>query len=59
MHTQINIPTNSESGLIPQRGDTNTFQKDKSKEEILENSSVNIIMMYNIVMTKETVRLKN
>ncbi len=31
MHTQINIPTNSESGILPQRGISNTFQKNKSK----------------------------
>ena len=40
MHTQINIPSNSESGILPQQGISNTFQKDKSKEEILEKSSV-------------------
>ena len=40
MLTQINIPTNSESGILPQLGISNTFQKDKSKEELLEKNSV-------------------
>ena len=40
MLAQINILTKSESDLLPQQGISNTFQKDKSKEEILEKSSV-------------------
>ena len=50
MYTQINIPTNSESGILPQQGSTNTFQKDKSKEEILEKSSVETTVIYNHIV---------
>ena len=37
MLTQINIPAKSKSGILPQQGDTNTFQKDKSRQEISDN----------------------
>ena len=40
MHTQINIPTNSESGILPQQRSTNTFQKDKSK--LLDRVSIDM-----------------
>ena len=53
MHTQINIPTNSESGILPQQGSTNTFQKDKSKQELLEKSSVEAAESYNHIIKLE------
>ncbi|HUX60976.1 MAG TPA: hypothetical protein VMV32_06675 [Ignavibacteriaceae bacterium] len=51
MHTQINIPTKSECGILSQRGSTNTFHKDKSKEEILGHRSVKTMMMYNYALS--------
>ncbi|MHB8581508.1 MAG: hypothetical protein ACYDA4_16820 [Ignavibacteriaceae bacterium] len=45
MHTQINITAKSDSGILPQQGNTNTFQKDKSKQEILEHSSLMATMI--------------
>jgi hypothetical protein len=44
MHTQIKIPT--KSGIPQQQGNTKTFQKDKSKQELLEHSSVKTTMIY-------------
>ena len=46
MDTQINIPSKSESGILPQQGSTNTFQKDKSKQEILVHKSVRATVIY-------------
>ncbi|MHB8338743.1 MAG: hypothetical protein ACYC6P_06335 [Ignavibacteriaceae bacterium] len=46
MRTQINIPTKSESGVLPQQGNANIFQKDKSEQELLEHSSVKTTMIY-------------
>ncbi|MHB1687914.1 MAG: hypothetical protein ACYCVH_11120 [Ignavibacteriaceae bacterium] len=31
MHTQINIPAQSESGILPQQGIARTFQENKPK----------------------------
>ena len=45
MLRHINITTKSESGIMPQRGSTNTFQKDKSKEEILGHRYVMTMMI--------------
>lgn len=39
MLTQINIPPKNQSGILPQQGDTNTIQKDKSEQDILDNSN--------------------
>ena len=57
MHTQINIPTNSESGILPQQGISNTFQKDKSRQEILGHRLVKPWMNYaHIVNLEASVR---
>jgi len=45
MHTQINIPAKCESGVIPQQGISNTFQKDKSNEKKLEHCWVKTMMI--------------
>ncbi|MHB8335898.1 MAG: hypothetical protein ACYDEE_00575 [Ignavibacteriaceae bacterium] len=52
MHTQINIPSKSESGILPQQGNTKTFQKDKSKQELLEHSWVMTTMNYTHALSK-------
>ncbi|MHB9012667.1 MAG: hypothetical protein ACYC49_10660 [Ignavibacteriaceae bacterium] len=52
MHTHINIPTKSENGELPLQGSTNTFQKDKSKQELLEYSSVKTTMIYTYILSK-------
>ena len=46
MHTQINTPAKSVSRILPQQGNTNTFQKVKSKEEILGHYSIVKTMNY-------------
>ena len=34
LHAQINIPTQGENVTLPQRGNSNTFQQNKSMQEL-------------------------
>ncbi|MHB8579343.1 MAG: phage integrase N-terminal SAM-like domain-containing protein [Ignavibacteriaceae bacterium] len=52
MHTQINIPTKSESGMLPQQGYTNTFQKDKSR--LLDRVSIDMPVKHYSRKTEES-----
>jgi len=52
MHTQINIPTKSESVVLPRQGNTKTFQKDKSKQELLDHSLLMTTMIFTYALNK-------
>jgi len=53
MQTQINVPAKSERGVPQQQWSTNTFQKDKSRQEILENRSSRLRWQILIYLSKE------
>ncbi|MHB1688672.1 MAG: hypothetical protein ACYCVH_15060 [Ignavibacteriaceae bacterium] len=50
MHTQINIPAQSEISVLPQQGIARTFQENKPK--ILGHHSVKTTMIYTHVLNR-------
>ena len=53
MYKQLNILAKSESGVLSQRGDSITFQKDNQKlYKLLGHSSVKTTMIYAHVLNK-------